>query len=88
MWLTRYLSLQDSQSFSFKTNIFKTSLKTKNMVERGERYFKLVRTITLPKKYAPIIPFEAIIYHLPVSITVEDYEDDELTFKPFNAYSD
>ena len=89
MWLTRYLSLQDSQSKTIKAR--QAKLRRQNMVERGDRYFQLVRTITLPKKYAPMLPFELIIFNLPISITIEDLEDDdddELRFKPFTTYSD
>ena len=75
MWLTRYLSLQDSQSKTIKAR--QAKLRRQNMVERGDRYFQLVRTITLPKKYAPMLPFEPIIFNLPISITIEDLEDDD-----------
>ena len=57
------------------------------MAERGNRHFILVRRLTLPKKFTQNIPFETIIYNLPVSITVEE-EDDELTYKLNTAYSE
>ena len=57
------------------------------MAERGDRYFMLVRTINLPKKFAQNVAYETIVYQLPVSITIEE-EDDELKFKPYTTFSE
>ena len=57
------------------------------MAERGDQYFAMVRKITLPQKFIQNIPLELIVYHLPMSITIEE-DDDELTYKPNAAYSE
>ena len=66
---------------------FKISKKKINMAERGDQYFAMVRKITLPKKFIQNVPFENIIYDLPMSITIEE-DDDELPYKPNTAYSE
>ena len=57
------------------------------MAERGDQYFAMVRSINLPQKFIQNIPLELIVYHLPMTITIEE-DDDELTYKPNAAYSE
>ena len=88
MWLTRYLSLQDSQDFTLKySRIQEQNIQDYNMAQRGDRYFTLVRSINLPKKFAQNVRYETIAYQLPISITIED-QDDERKFTPYTTYSE
>ena len=56
------------------------------MAQRGERYYFLVRRVTLPKKIIHDIPFDNTIYDLPITIKIEDGKD-KLIYQPTASFS-
>ena len=56
------------------------------MAQRGDRYYIMVRRVTLPKKFIHNIPFDNIIFDLPITIKIEDGKD-KLIYQPTVPFS-